>query len=145
LPDRHLVRLQTDGPMPQSRILILDPNRNDRLLLRHTLNTISRTLHVIEMGDAQSARLACRAQPVDLAFTELTIPRGDGLQLVKTLKIENRQLRLIVVSRDATQSNVLRALRFGADDFIVKPFTTRRVQAVLQRLLDKRTARLVQV
>src|SRR5262245_12698663 len=74
------------------------------------------------VGDADAARAALQAEPFDIAVIDIGLPREDGLQLVRSLRLRRQALPvLILTARDAVTDRVT-ALDIGADDYLAKPF-----------------------
>ncbi len=84
---------------------------------------------------------ALEIQP-DLVLLDWNLPKLDGLELLKRLRKEN-QIPVIMITARTEEIDRIMGLEFGADDYLVKPFSVRelvaRVRAVLRRttlLLD---------
>lgn len=93
--------------------------------------------------DARQAGTLERAReelerPTDLLLLDLMLPDGSGFDLISevTSRSEKRPAIIVLSSRDA-ESDRVKALEMGADDYVVKPFSPRevvaRVKAVLRR------------
>lgn len=92
---------------------------------------------------AHSGTMAMRAmqkQPPDLIVLDLMLPDMDGTELCKTLKRKEatRHIPVIMVTAKGEEVDRIVGLELGADDYVVKPFSTReltlRVKTVLRRL-----------
>jgi DNA-binding response OmpR family regulator len=88
---------------------------------------------------SHAARLAQGRQEApgaDLVILDLTLPDGSGLEFLRQLRGGAKTPVIILTSRDAEVDRVV-GLELGADDYVVKPFSTRevvaRVKAVLRR------------
>src|SRR5665811_1885430 len=57
----------------------------------------------------------------DIIILDLTLPGGDGLDLIKLIKDRNRQAGLLIVSAKNSLDDKIRGLDMGADDYITKP------------------------
>ncbi|WP_206485425.1 response regulator [Thalassotalea sp. G2M2-11] len=87
--------------------------------------------------DGKSAILAVAAGAVDLVILDLGLPDMDGLQVLRKLKAEAKQLAvLILTARDSSEDKVT-GLDFGADDYLVKPFDMAELFARL-RVIERR-------
>ena len=76
---------------------------------------------------------AYRSGKVDIMFLDLTMPEIDGYQVLETLRNEDMNCLVIVVSADIQQTAVDRVLALGAIAFIKKPVDAARVEEVLRR------------
>ncbi len=73
----------------------------------------------------------------DVALIDITLPGGNGLQLIENLKKQNNDTGIIIISARNSLDDKLTGLDLGADDYITKPFhlseLNARVKAVLRR------------
>ena len=73
----------------------------------------------------------------DLFLIDLTLPDGDGVDLVRYLRRKNVKVPIIIVSARSEVPEKVRGLELGADDFVAKPFSANeliaRVKAILRR------------
>jgi DNA-binding response OmpR family regulator len=73
----------------------------------------------------------------DIALVDITLPGGNGLQLIKNLKQKNADTGIIIISAKNSLDDKLIGLDLGADDYLTKPFhlseLNARVKAVLRR------------
>ena len=73
----------------------------------------------------------------DLFLIDLTLPDGDGVDLVRHLRRKNVKAPIIIVSARSEVPEKVRGLELGADDFVTKPFSANeliaRVKAILRR------------
>lgn len=86
-------------------------------------------------GAEEAVKLAARVEP-ELAILDLMLPDGDGFELMLRLR-ENGDLPVLFLTARGEDSDRLKGLGLGADDYIVKPFLPQellfRVAAVLRR------------
>ena len=95
---------------------------------------------------AEGQRLMENRYP-DLAIVDLTLPDGDGLQLLRRVRSADRvagridpELPLLVLSGRASELDRLRGFERGCDDYVVKPFSYQELVARIRALL-RRTER----
>jgi len=73
----------------------------------------------------------------DAIILDLMLPDGSGLDLLRTLRREEREMPVLVLTALGLESDKVRGLSLGADDYITKPFSPRvliaRIKAVLRR------------
>ncbi|WP_243026981.1 response regulator transcription factor [Thermus albus] len=92
-------------------------------------------------GDGERAlELWRRARP-DLILLDLMLPKLDGLEVLKRIRLEDRTPVLILTAK-AEEVDRLLGLELGADDYVVKPFSPREVVARVKAIL-RRTQGLV--
>ena len=97
--------------------------------------TVARALSLRE------ARIELGRQRPDVLLTDLRLPDGEGIELVRELE-KPEATEVIVVTGHATVDSAVAALRAGASDYLVKPADLERVQAVLRHA--KKTSALQQ-
>jgi DNA-binding NtrC family response regulator len=108
---------------------------------------LSRTLraegyNVLEAGDGQDALEVLRKNWIDLVLTDLQMPVMDGLALLREIKEEGALVDVIIMTAYGTIERAVEAMKFGAFDFITKPFDTDHVLILIQRaLLNRRMVR----
>lgn len=87
---------------------------------------------------AAEARAAWRATRPAVVLLDLTLPDGDGRQLVGDLRGELGDVPVIMVTARGTETDRIVGLELGADDYVVKPFSSAevaaRIRAVLRRV-----------
>ncbi len=90
-------------------------------------------------ADLETARQ--RLGEAQLLVLDLMLPDGSGFELIEGLRSSNQAPAVIVLSSRDDESDRVRALESGADDYVTKPFSPReivaRVRAVLRRASDE--------
>jgi DNA-binding response OmpR family regulator len=98
---------------------------------------------VITVHDGQSALDACRGQQPDLLVLDVMLPRVNGIDVCRVLRVESG-IPIVLLTARTTENDLLLGLDVGADDYITKPFSPRelvaRVRALLRRAGDTATA-----
>lgn len=94
-------------------------------------------------GSAAEARAAWRSLAPDLVLLDLSLPDGDGRQLCGEVRAE-LGVPVIMVTARGTETDRIVGLELGADDYVVKPFSSAevaaRIRAVLRRVERAQTA-----
>jgi signal transduction histidine kinase len=105
------------------RILLVDDNADMRDYLGRLLRPY---WHVEAVGDGLAAIASAKAHRPDLILSDVMMPGLDGFGLVRELRTnsETRTIPVILLSARAGEEAVLEGLDRGADDYLVKPFTT---------------------
>jgi DNA-binding response OmpR family regulator len=81
---------------------------------------------------------ALSAYNYDIIILDLTLPGGDGLDLIKLIKDRNRQAGLLIVSAKNSLDDKIRGLDMGADDYITKPFHLAELNSRIKSLARRR-------
>jgi two-component system phosphate regulon response regulator PhoB len=120
-----------------ARILIVEDEEPLMLLLRYNLEAEGYAVESAARGDEADTRL--KENPPDLVVLDWMLPGISGIELCRRLRArpETRQLPIIMLTARGEESEKLRGLSTGADDYMVKPFSVpellARVRALLRR------------
>ena len=131
---------QQDGPS----ILIVEDEQDLLELLRYNLSREGYAVRAATTGE--DALKMARSQPPELILLDLMLPAMDGLEVCRTLRGRDatRDVPIIMVTAKGEESDIVRGLEMGADDYITKPFSPRvllaRIKAVLRRAEDEQEA-----
>ena len=118
----------------QAHVLIVDEDAvsRERVANYLTLNDF----RVTPAEDAKRMMEILRAEPIDLVAIELTLRGEDGHQVARRLR-ETSRVPIIIVTSRAEEADRVMGLELGADDYVIKPFSTRellaRIRAVMRR------------
>ncbi len=135
--DRRRVTGLQPGTQPP-RILVVDDNRDNRVLLRDLLEPIGFSVCEAENGrDALRAIKTCLPSAV---LMDMRMPVMDGYQATRQLKGREdcSRIPVIAIAAGALEEDERHALNAGADAYIRKPFEESQVLAALAQLLDLR-------
>jgi PAS domain S-box-containing protein len=126
--------LQNPGEK-RSRILVADDNADMREYLRRALAT---RYDVISVSDGKEALVTAAEVHPDLVLTDVMMPSLDGFALLEQLRAnpDLQEIPVIVLSARAGEEAKIDGLRMGADDYIVKPFSSRELLARVSSILD---------
>ncbi len=122
------------GQTKQYTILVVDDEPSIVDVLRYNLEKANFLVLVARDGE-QALQLADARQP-DLIVLDLMLPGIDGLEVCRSLRKEDNIPIIMLTARDEEIDRVV-GLELGADDYVVKPFSTReliaRIKSVLRR------------
>jgi two-component system, OmpR family, phosphate regulon response regulator PhoB len=126
------------------RILIVEDEEALTLLLRYNLEAAGYDIESVARGDDADLRL--REAIPDLVILDWMLPGVSGIELCRRLRTrpETRQLPIVMLTARGEESERVRGLSTGADDYVVKPFSVpellARVAALLRRASPERVA-----
>ncbi len=100
---------------------------------------------VVEAGDGVEGLGCATAQDVDLVLLDLMLPRKDGFEVLEDLRKLRPSLPVIILTAKGSEEDVVRGLRSGADDYVVKPFGARELLARIDAVIRRSPARPEQV
>ena len=121
-----------------SSILVVDDNAAMRDTVRAWLAASGH--QILEAGDGREALALLEGAQVDAVVTDLRMPGLDGLQLLERLRDGEAPPVLIVMTAHGGVEDAVKAMRAGAEDFLVKPFPLEELELKLQRALGRRLA-----
>lgn len=119
--------------MPQQSILVVDDEAKMRRLLEIMLTQMD--YEILQAADGMEALEQLTSHAVDLVITDLRMPRLDGIGLLRQLREQHNDIPVIVVTAYGTVESAVDAMKYGASDYIVRPFEMDAVQAAVQRAL----------
>ena len=132
-----------------AKILIVEDEEPLTLLLRYNLEAEGYEVDSVARGDEAETRL--QEKIPDLVVLDWMLPGISGIELCRRLRArpETRALPVIMLTARGEESERVRGLVTGADDYIVKPFSVpelmARVRALLRRAKPERVADILEV
>ena len=105
----------------QAKILVADDEKINRMVLQDIL--LTQGYEIIQAADGVEALERARKDTPDVVLLDLHMPKMNGLEVTKQMKADKqlRHIPLIIVTGLDDMDLRVKALRFGADDFLVKP------------------------
>jgi two-component system phosphate regulon response regulator PhoB len=119
------------------RIMVVEDEEPLGVLLRYNLESEGYQVEVVTRGDEAEIRL--QENVPDLLVLDWMVPAISGIELCRRLRMraETERLPIIMLTARGEESDRVRGLSTGADDYLVKPFSTpefmARVKALLRR------------
>ncbi len=121
--------------MKQSRsVLVVEDEQATRDLLRAQL---AQDFEVRTAGNGEEALSALSTRGFDLMLLDMNLPGISGLEVMQQLHELDNAPTVIVVSADSNVSSAVEALREGAYDYLVKPFSMDELRATLERASER--------
>jgi two-component system nitrogen regulation response regulator GlnG len=121
-----------------ARVLVADDEPSIRFVLRETLESAGHEVVDVDSGDAALEALA--RDDFQVAFFDIRMPGLTGLELLDRVRALGGELAVVIITAQNTFENAVEAMKRGALDYLVKPFGTAEVLALVQKAL--RTRRL---
>lgn len=119
------------------RVLIVEDDDSTRLLLETLIRRLWPKSRIDGFAEIQGALSAWREQGADLALVDIELPGAGGLTLVEQIaKTANHQTVPVIISHHNDRAVVLKAMRYGVRDYIVKPFNARDLMHRLASLMQ---------
>ncbi|MGH2765763.1 MAG: response regulator transcription factor, partial [Actinomycetota bacterium] len=91
--------------------------------------------HEVDLAtDAVAGEAALRRNGHSLVILDVNLPGGTGLELLRLVRQElGRETPVIMLSGQKQEDNIVRALEWGANDYVTKPFSPRELVARVNR------------
>jgi len=119
----------------KERILIVDDAPNTLELLRRNLT--SRGYQVFTASSVAGATKVLQTSPVELVITDFKMPEVSGLDLVRYVRENLKNTEVMMITGYPSIEGAVKAVKIGADDYLVKPFTEEELFSAVRRALDK--------
>ena len=118
------------------RILIVDDEVSVREILAEGLKVYG--FDTVTAGSAAEGWELFQSGSFDLVLSDIEMPEVTGIQFLKQLKADDREIDVVMVTGVIDTDTALNAIRDGASDYVTKPFNLEEVRMVVQRTLEKR-------
>jgi len=135
--------------MNKLRLLIIEDEAHIRDMVRFALERADFTID--EAQDAQEARQSIANYLPDLILLDWMLPNQSGLDLLRQFK-KNEQTRdvpVIMLTARTDETDTIKGLNSGADDYITKPFSPKeliaRIKAVIRRTLPRMSEQIITI
>ena len=115
-------------------ILIIEDEAKMRRLLE--LNLGDDGFKTLSAGDAETGLKLLASEPVHLVLTDLKLPGMNGLEFLQTAKRQNAALPIVVMTAFGSVETAVEAMKAGASDYVLKPFSLAEMRMVVHKELD---------
>ncbi len=119
----------------ETTILLVEDDIPQRKTLKGFLE--KRGYRVLAAGSADQGLALAQGEPVQLLLTDLRLGGPDGIDLLSHLKERFDDVQGIVLTAYGTVDDAVRAMRAGAYDFVSKPVDLLRLEALIEKALEK--------
>ncbi len=121
--------------MSATRVLVVEDEEILRMALVDALE--SEDFEVLEAADGERGLELALAEGPDVVLLDLMLPGRDGFSVLKAMREDRLTAAVLILSARGEEWDRVQGFEYGADDYLVKPFSTRelllRIRAVLQR------------
>jgi DNA-binding NtrC family response regulator len=117
-----------------STILIVEDEAKMRRLLELNLGEDGFT--TLSASDAEAGLKLLRENTVDLVLTDLKLPGQNGLEFLQAIKRHNPVLPVVVMTAFGSVETAVEAMKAGASDYVLKPFSLSEMRMVIRKELD---------
>jgi DNA-binding NtrC family response regulator len=127
------------SPSKRSRLLVVDDALDTREVLQRNLT--AEGYEVFTAGNVSEAVHLLESARVDLVITDLKMPGGSGLDLVRHVRENLKETEVMMITGFPTIEGAVTAVKSGAEDYLSKPFTQHELLSAVKRALKKRRIR----
>jgi len=122
------------------RVLVVD---DESIILRSFQKAFENKPIVIETAEsAEHALEKLRTETFDLMFTDMKMPGMDGLRLLREAGRINPNMDKVLMTGYSTVESAVNAMKFGALDYITKPFSADELRAIMDKVIGMRQQRI---
>ena len=137
---QHLQHLQSEAQVPHKEsatILIVD----DEVMIRELCEKALTGYRVLQAGTCMDALKVYEKESIDLVLTDVMMPGGTGLDLLRRVKVLDPTAVVIIMTGFVEKDVILGALKEGADDFINKPLNLLQLKTAIEKALARKALR----
>ena len=116
-------------------ILIVDDEKNIRLTLNHSLESLGAEIDIAVTGEEALDMLGRRS--FDIILLDLKLPGIDGMEVLRKEREINPDTKVIIVTAHGTVDNAVEAMKLGAVDFIQKPFAPTEIRGLVSKVFER--------
>jgi two-component system response regulator AtoC len=125
--------------MKRARVLIVDDKESFLTLFRRISPP---DLEIVCASDGSQALNLLTTERFDLVVSDIRMPGLDGLSLLRRIRDTGIDVEVVLMTAYGTIAEAVRAMKYGAADFLTKPFDTDDAVAAMEQALLRRRARL---
>ena len=118
----------------KAKILIADDDPQMQLAINTTLARAGHEVTVV--GDGKAALEKCDKESFDLIISDQRMPEMTGLELLESLSANGSKTPTIMITAHGTIDQAVDAMKYGAADFITKPFSSEDLMRTVERVLS---------
>ena len=118
-----------------AKILIVDDSRTSRKILHGILEEAGHEV-VAEATNGEEGYLQYKELKPELVTMDITMQVMDGLEALKLIK-RDENAKVIMITSAGQKEKMMEAVKYGADEFITKPFADKDVVKAVKDVLDR--------
>ncbi len=120
------------------KALVVDDSLTIRRIVVKALGLVGIT-EAAEAGDGTEALRALAGDKFDLILLDWNMPKMSGIDTLRALRQAGQKVPVIMVTTEAEKSRVIEAIKTGANDYLIKPFSPDQLAAKVKSVLGAPT------
>ena len=125
----------SDKIKPLGRILVVDDHAAARESIAYVLSHAG--YDVLRLASAVEALPRLQEESFDVVITDLQMPGMDGLEFIRQIQLGRLRVEMLIVTAHATIASAVAAMRYGAFDYLEKPFDVNQLEALVARAVER--------
>ncbi len=119
------------------KVLVVDDDEDMRATLMDFISEMG--AKVVTAGDVSAAERILLSEPAhfDLVLTDLKMPGGSGLEIVKTALSRSTETLVTIITGYASLETAIEAVKLGAYDYITKPFSLEEIGVQIRNMMAR--------
>jgi DNA-binding NtrC family response regulator len=120
--------------LAEARILVVDDDNLMREFLDETLHRSKYSVDLASTGDEAFKKI--KSREYDVVLTDIRMPKMSGMELLKAVKDNSPQAKVMLMTAYGTIENAVEAMKLGAFDYITKPFSADDIEIKIKRAIE---------
>ena len=116
-----------------AKILIVDDSRTSRKILREILEDAGHT--IIDEADGEDGYIKYQELKPDVVTLDITMPKLDGIEALQLIRKFDENAKAIMITAAGQKDKMVRAVKYGAAEFITKPYEASDVLKVIDQVM----------
>ena len=121
------------------KILLVDDSKTMRNIWKKVVSSLENADPMEAEDGVQGLKVFEENGPFGLVLLDWNMPNMDGLGLLKKIRETNKTTPIIMVTTEAEKPRIIEAIKAGANNYVVKPFTPDALIGKIQETLEKAT------
>ncbi len=131
---------ESETKLSRGNILVVDDDSLIRDFLSETLNRSGYNVELVSAGEDALGKI--RKADYDIILSDIRLPNMGGMELLQTAQKYLPDAKVVMMTAYGTVQNAVEAMRLGAFEYVMKPFSTDEIELVIIRALDQRKLEL---
>jgi DNA-binding NtrC family response regulator len=127
------------NPLRFEKIMVVEDDPVVRRALVISLQ--KQEIPVLAVSSCFQASEEQQKEPADLIISDLQLPDGSGLELLRQFKKTNPAVEVIIITGFGTIESAVEAMKMGASNYLLKPFTSSQLELTIAQLAQQRELR----